>query len=91
MKLLIKYCPTWEGYDIKALEVAKEIKNNLENVEVEVIEGGKGEFSVIYENDPPALLFSKKDCGGRFPTDNEISNMLISKYKCENRKTDRKL
>ena len=52
---------------------------------------GKGEFSVIYEADPPALLFSKKDCGGRFPTDNEISNMLISKYKCENRKTERKL
>ena len=90
MKLLIKYCPTWEGYDIKALEVAKEIKNNLENVEVEVIEGGKGEFSVIYENDPPALLFSKAE-RDRFPTDNEISNMLISKYKCENRKTERKL
>ena len=91
MKILIKYCPIWDGYDTKALEVSKEIKNNLENVEVEVIEGGTGEFSVIYEADPPALLFSKKDCGGRFPTDNEISNMLISKYKCENRKTERKL
>ena len=90
MKLLIKYCPIWDGYDTKALEVAKEIKNNLENIEVEVIEGGKGEFSVIYENDPPALLFSKTE-KDRFPTDNEISNMLISKYKCENRKTERKL
>ena len=90
MKLLIKYCPVWEGYDIKALEVAKEIKNNLEYVEVEVVVGGKGEFSVIYENDPPALLFSKTE-KDRFPTDNEISNMLISKYKCENRKTERKL
>ena len=91
MKILIKYCPIWEGYDIKALEVAKEIKNNLENVEVEVIEGGTGEFSVIYEADPPALLFSKTDCEDRFPTNNEISNMLISKYKCENRKTEKKL
>jgi len=72
------------------MNVFFKIKNNLENVEVEVIEGGKGEFSVIYENDPPALLFSKTE-KDRFPTDNEISNMLISKYKCENRKTERKL
>ena len=70
--------------------MAKEIKNNLENVEVEVIEGGKGEFSVIYENDPPALLYST-DEKHRLPTDNEIVNMLVSKYKCENRKTERKL
>ena len=91
MKILIKYCPIWDGYDTKALEVSKEITSSFTDVEVELIEGGKGEFSVIYEADPPALLFSKKDCEGRFPTDNEISNMLISKYKCENRKTDRKL
>ena len=58
MKILIKYCPIWDGYDTKALEVSKEIKDNLKNVEVELIEGGKGEFSVIYENDPPALLYS---------------------------------
>ena len=70
--------------------MAREIKNNLKNVEVEVIEGGKGEFSVIYENDPPALLFSNME-KDRLPTDNEIVNMLVSKYKCENRKTDRKL
>ena len=25
MKLLIKYCPIWDGYDTKALEVSKEI------------------------------------------------------------------
>ena len=90
MKLLIKYCPIWEGYDTKALEVSKEIKDNLKNVEVEVVEGGKGEFSVIYENDPPALLYSTDD-KHRLPTDNEIVNMLVSKYKCENRKMDKKL
>ena len=70
--------------------MAKEIKNNLKNIEVEVIEGGKGEFSVIYENDPPALLYSTDD-KHRLPTDNEIVNMLVSKYKCENRKIERKL
>ena len=91
MKLLIKYCPVWEGYDTKALEVSKEIKDNLKNVEVETIEGAESEFSVIYEADPPALLFSKQKYEDRFPTDNEIANILISKYKCENRKTDKKL
>ena len=90
MKILIKYCPIWDGYDTKALEVSKEIKDNLKNVEVEVVEGGRGEFSVIYENDPPALLYSV-DEKHRLPTYNEIVNMLVSKYKCENRKTERKL
>ena len=90
MKLLIKYCPVWEGYDIKALEVAKEIKNNLENVEVEVVEGAVHEFSVIYQDDPPALLYSRAE-KDRLPTNNEITSLLISKYKCENRKTERKL
>ena len=90
MKLLIKYCPIWDGYDTKALEVSKEITNSFIDVKVELVEGARGEFSVIYENDPPALLYSmaEKD---RLPTDNEIVNMLVSKYKCENRKTDRKL
>ena len=91
MKLLIKYCPIWEGYDTKALEVSKEIKDNLKNVEVETIEGAESEFSVIYEADPPALLFSKQNRYDRLPTSNEIINILISKYKCENRKIERKL
>ena len=90
MKLLIKYCPIWDGYDTKALEVAKEIKNNLENVEVEVVEGAVHEFSVIYQDDPPALLFSRGE-KDRLPTNNEITSLLISKYKCENRKIDKKL
>ena len=91
MKILIKYCPIWEGYDAKALEVSKEIKDNLKNVEVETIEGAESEFSVIYEADPPALLFSKQNRYDRLPTANEIINMLVSKYKCENRKTKRGL
>ena len=86
MKLLIKYCPIWDGYDIKALEVAKEIKNNLENIEVELIEGGKGEFSVIYEEDPPALLYSTDD-KHRLPTNNEITSLLVRVYGMDTLKT----
>ena len=70
--------------------MSKEITDSFTDVDVEVIEGGRGEFSVIYEEDPPALLYSTDD-KHRLPTDNEIVNMLVSKYKCENRKTERKL
>ena len=86
MKLLIKYCPVWEGYDTKALEVSKEIINSFTDIEVELIEGAKGEFSVIYEEDPPALLYSmaEKD---RLPTNNEITSLLVRIYGMDTLKT----
>ena len=86
MILLIKYCPTWEGYDTKALEVSKEITHSFTDVEVELIEGVRGEFSVIYEEDPPALLYSmaEKD---RLPTNNEITSLLVRVYGLDNLKT----
>ena len=86
MKLLIKYCPIWEGYDTKALEVSKEITNSFTDVEVELIEGARGEFSVIYQDDPPALLYSmaEKD---RLPTNNEITSLLVRVYGLDNLKT----
>ena len=87
MKLLIKYCPIWDGYDTKALEVSKEITSSFTGVEVEVIEGGKGEFSVIYEDDPPALLYSM-DEKHRLPTNNEITSLLVRVYGLDNLKSN---
>ena len=87
MKLLIKYCPIWDGYDTKALEVSKEIINSFTDVEVELIEGAKGEFSVIYEEDPPALLYSTDD-KHRLPTNNEITSLLVRIYGLDNLKTN---
>ena len=86
MKLLIKYCPIWDGYDTKALEVSKEITNSVTDVEVELIEGVKGEFSLIYEEDPPALLYSmaEKD---RLPTNYEITSLLVRIYGMDTLKT----
>ena len=86
MKLLIKYCPTWEGYDTKALEVSKEITNSFTDVKVEVIEGARGEFSVIYQDDPPALLYST-DEKHRLPTNNEITSLLVRIYGMDTLKT----
>jgi len=57
--------------------VSKEITSSFTDVEVEVIEGGKGEFSVIYQDDPPALLYSTDD-KHRLPTNNEITMGLSS-------------
>ena len=87
MKLLIKYCPIWDGYDTKALEVSKEITNSFTGVEVEVIEGARGEFSVIYEEDPPALLYST-DEKHRLPTNNEITSLLVRIYGLDNLKSN---
>ena len=86
MKLIIKYCPTQSGYDEKALEVSKEITNSFTDTEVELIEGAGGEFSVIYEDDPPALLYSTDD-KHRLPTNNEITSLLVRVYGLDNLKT----
>ena len=86
MKILIKYCPIWEGYDTKALEVSKELTSSFTDVKVELIEGARGEFSVIYEEDPPALLYSM-DEKHRLPTNYEITSRLIRTYGMDNLKT----
>ena len=66
--------------------MSEEITNSFTDVEVELIEGGKGEFSVIYQDDPPALLYST-DEKHRLPTNNEITSRLIRTYGMDNFKT----
>ena len=86
MKILIKYCPIWDGYDTKALEVSKEITNGFTDVKVELIEGARGEFSVIYQDDPPALIYSMSE-KDRLPTNYEITSRLIRTYGMDTLKT----
>ena len=66
--------------------MSKEITSSFTDVEVELIEGARGEFSVIYEEDPPALLYSmaEKD---RLPTNNEITSLLVRIYGMDTLKT----
>jgi len=66
--------------------VSKEITDSFTDVEVEVIEGAVHEFSVIYQDDPPALLYSmtEKD---RLPTNNEITSLLVRIYGMDTLKT----
>ena len=66
--------------------MSKEITNSFSDVDVEIIEGSRGEFSVIYQDDPPALLYSmaEKD---RLPTNNEITSLLVRIYRSDNLKS----
>lgn len=66
--------------------MSKEITKAFTGVDVELVEGARGEFSVIYQDDPPALLYSmaEKD---RLPTNNEMTSRLIRTYGMDNYKT----
>ena len=66
--------------------MSKEITDSFTDVEVEVVEGARGEFSVIYEEDPPALLYST-DEKHRLPTNNEITSLLVRIYGMDTLKT----
>lgn len=66
--------------------MSKEITKSFTGVDVELIEGANREFSVIYQDDPPALIYSSDECGG-LPTNNEITNRLIRTYGMDNYKT----
>jgi len=66
--------------------VSKEITDSFIDVEVEVIEGAVHEFSVIYQDDPPALLYSTDD-KHRLPTNNEITSLLVRVYGMDTLKT----
>ena len=66
--------------------MSKEITSSFTDVEVELIEGAKGEFSVIYEEDPPALLYSRAE-KDRLPTNNEITSLLVRIYGLDNLKS----
>ena len=61
-----------------AQAVSKELEETFDNIQIELIEGDKGEFEVIYYDDPPGLLFSKT-ATGRFPKKNEIITILDSR------------
>ena len=77
MKITIKYCGMW-GYKSRAQDVADEILGKYDDLEVFLEVGAGGQFDIIYETDPPGLLFSK-DVKDRFPNPGEIIE-IMEKY-----------
>ena len=66
--------------------MSKEITSSFTDIKVELIEGARGEFSVIYQDDPPALVYSMNE-NNRLPTNNEITSLLVRIYGMDNLKT----
>ena len=58
--------------------MSDEIKENFDRIDVEILEGDKGEFTVIVGDDPAHLIFDKSNTN-RFPNDEEIVNLLRGK------------
>ena len=64
-------------YKPKAQVVGDEILKEFPDAEVILEVGSSGQFDVIFESDPPALLFSKSvQRPPRFPYDGEIVGKL---------------
>ena len=78
MKLQVRYCPTWDGYDKAAqavhFEVMKSIfdKDLSRSISVAIKEGDKGEFTISLDDD---IIFDKSETD-RFPEDKEIVKLL---------------
>ena len=77
MNILIKYCGMW-GYKSRAQDVADEILEAYDDIEVFLEVGSGGQFDILYESDPPGLLYSK-DQTNRFPKPGEIKK-IMEKY-----------
>ena len=77
MKVIIKYCGQW-GYEARAQGVSDEILKAYPDAEVKLEVGFGGQFDIIYESDPPGLLFSKTASAknNRFPQKGEIVKLL---------------
>ena len=70
MKISIEYCMQW-NYEPKALSLRDKIKSKY-GVDSKLISSGGGVVEVMLNN---SLIFSKKELG-RFPDDNEISDII---------------
>ena len=55
MRISIEYCVVWNYYP-RAAGLAQELENNIEDVQVEFIEGSGGAFEI---RDGKSLIFSK--------------------------------
>ena len=70
MEITIEYCTMW-GYLDKALSLRESIQRKF-GVKGKLIKGQGGVFEITLNN---SLIFSKKELG-RFPDDNEISDII---------------
>lgn len=71
MQVSIEYCNMW-NYLPNASSLEDELKNEYENITINLISGSGGVFDVVFNN---KLIFSKKLLK-RFPDKKEIINLI---------------
>ena len=68
-KILIRYCPIWDGYP----EAAQSVSDELKDFNVNIEEGDRGEFTITCGDN---IIFDKSKID-RFPNDNEIIKIIV--------------
>ena len=72
----IEYCNIW-NYFPKASSLEAFLKNNFENINVQLVSSGGGVFEVKFNQN---LIFSKKSLN-RFPEHSEIYDLIQKELK----------
>ena len=58
--------------------MSDEIKENFDGIDVEILEGDRGEFTVIVGDDPAHMIFNKSKTD-KFPLSGEITKIIKGK------------
>lgn len=79
MKIKIIYCEIW-NYLPQAASLAEDLKNNFNNIQIELLSGNKGDFIVFLDD---IKIYSRKELIGcsekRLPNSNEIIQAILRK------------
>ena len=75
MNVKIYYCKPW-GFKKEASRVEEELSSNFEELDVELIEGKLGQFTICLND---KKIYNKIKCSDRFPKQMEITNLIKNK------------
>ena len=73
----IYYCKPW-GFNKEASRVEEELNKNFEEINIELIEGKLGQFTVYLDD---KKIYNKMKLIGRFPKPMKITNLIEATMK----------
>ena len=73
----IYYCKPW-GFNKEASRVEEELNKSFEEINIELIEGKLGQFTVYLDD---KKIYNKMKLIGRFPKPMEITNLIEATMK----------
>ena len=84
MKVSVRYCPSWTGYDKRALAVAHELSRAIAyNVDVELMKGKRGDFLITTSVDNVNKVLFDKNVIERWPDPGEVLKLVIGEMENE--------